>query len=308
MALTLLFSWVTLALPPAPGGNGDILKQLNKGYEECTKKPPMDVLPCRKSVYVNVARVYCKNQIHQCNGGHGEGGFEFMDPKRCFFPEDCRSLPNGDVKLSYQGHRSSKCHAETQRAELSDPYNVSEGVAMEYKFNMTLPEASSITAKGGSILITQFKASGGNSPPFALRYKSDGRLVATVRHNRGKNGSTDYVVEGGDKNGIPVQQVLMNKVTPGKPMNIVVQVKAGDPGYTRVKIDGKVLWAYDGPLGYKGSNNYFKIGPYDHSCMQKDPFAITFGKYQRSHVIDKIEAPASSYPSPEEKKDSETIM
>ncbi len=261
-----------------------ILSQLRQGYAACEKGPSAEFPACRNRAYSSVARVYCRNQVSNCSQG-----FSLMDPKYCYYPHECKTQPDGSVELSYSAKPGETCQASTQRAELTDAYLAREGEAMEYSMDMTLPPAETLTAKNKSLVVAQFKASGGNSPPFALRYKSDGRLVATVRHNRGANGGISLVGHGEEANGHQVEQELIKKVVPGQPLKITMQFQAGAPGFVRVKVNGQVLWSYNGPMGYKDSPNYFKIGPYDHSCSQKDPIVIKYNNFQRGHIKEKIE-------------------
>lgn len=89
----------------------------------------------------------------------------------------------------------------------------------------------------------------------------------------------------------------MRNVPPNKPLKIKIQIQPGPMGFVRLQIDGNTVWGWDGPVGYppdpqdKQSGNYFKIGPYDHSCKQKDPISIVYGKFQHGRVIDKLPLP-----------------
>lgn len=281
-------------------GDAAILQQLQKGYAACDRKRYANPAICRHQVYKDLALNYCRNSVTNCQKGLG-----LMNPKYCFYKDECKTLPSGEMQLSYVAKPGKECKAENQRAELTDAYLAKEGEAMEFSMDMTLPPANEISTESGSLLVAQYKASGGNSPPFALRYKKDGRLVATIRHNRAANGGISLVGTGEDANGHEVEQELFKKVNPGVPMKFTIQVQAGSPGFARVKVDGKVLWTYSGPMGYKDSPNYFKLGPYDHSCKQKTPIRIHYGNYQRSPMKEKIEAPGTE---PETTKPADTTI
>jgi len=195
------------------------------------------------------------------------GGLSF---KRCFKRHSCNFAP---------GLMSFRLESGGQRAEVADPFLSPYEELTEYHFSLRIPSETVLTTDNGSIVIAQLHANNGQSPTFALRFKSNDDLAITIRH----------LIDGDDSatNGHEVH-AFRQRLERDRWYNFAIKARSGPAGTLQVAIDGQNKLIYNGPVGYKDRVGYFKFGIYDYTQSLKSDFELQFRSYWRGPPDSKL--------------------
>lgn len=211
---------------------------------------------------------YCGAESEKCLGHFRHGDPGPVSFRRCSSPDSCTC----EGESPYNQYFKSLIYPGEIRAEIRDPYIAPYEQEMLYVLSIKIPESTELTTDNQSIVITQLKALNGHSPTFAFRYKGNGDLAITIRH--------ETEIEDTTQNGHEVT-AFRGPLPKGKWLDFQVGVKTGPKGYLWAKLNQKSLVYYKGPVGYKNKGNYFKLGAYDYTGTQKTPFAVYYREFWR---------------------------
>ncbi len=255
--------------------SGD-LQSLVSDYESCATS--VDVRDCRRRKYEPILE-YCRDRIDGCVPQATSGRFDTWSTYRCMRPSSCTVSSGASGDLMRLAIRPGE-----ERAEIRDPYEGPYGTEVHYRMRLRIPAWSQLRTDTDSMVLVQFKATNALSPPVALRLKEDGTLAITVRHDQGGLMPDSDGIENGRE--VAVTRVPFSK---GEAHDLTFSIRSGKDGYLRVYDNGKLIADYKGPLGYEGTANYLKIGPYDYSETQKYPFEAHYADFWRgSQLQDQI--------------------
>lgn len=184
-------------------------------------------------------------------------GAHTLNYNRCPSIESCE-LKNGVLQM--------RLLPGEERAEVRDSRYIAFGEAIAVRLYIYIPETTRLETDNQSIVLAQFKAQNGESPPVALRLKAQNQYAVTIRYN----GAETVLYRGA--------------IARGRWVKFHLHLKTGLDGRVRIRQDRELVVDFRGGVGYEGTANYFKFGPYDYTRTQKSVFQIHYSRYRLSPI------------------------